>query len=552
MKWKQLFKPHILERGMEYYCAGSFKLFEADDGHISAVVEGTEDYDVFIELDRGKVLDMECTCPYAEDGENCKHMAAVLYAWEQGGSPKNVSSKEVQDAYVQLKACVDGADEALVRRALTDLLWQDDKARLRFMAEVQPERSPELAREVCAMVDDIVDRYMADGYIDYYEAGDFIVELDDILTGEVDARLERGKDREAFDISRRVFLALDEVEMDDSDGGISIIADRCQSVWQTVIERADDSLRREIFDWLMSKCGGEIIDYLEDFCESTLMHCFDAPEALKAILDCQQRALDQAMRRDTSQWGNNYLAERYAMNCIRLMERMGASDEAVTDFVRRYWQLENMRKYYIEKRRQAGDWEAVVRVLEESIRLDNQHGYRSMVSYHMQLKDAFAELGWKDEYRKKLWEIVTEISPADLEVYHEYRDLFDPEDWPGEREKLFETLPKGAGLAALYADEGLYDRLLVLVLEKDNIRIMQIHEAELIKRYPDQVLEMYAREINRAASYTANRSTYRQWVQTLQHMREMPGGEKIVAEIVAAWRVQYRRRSAMMEELKAL
>ncbi len=551
MKWKQLFKPHILERGMEYYCAGSVKLFEADDGHISAVVEGTEDYDVFIELDRGKVLDMECTCPYAEDGENCKHMAAVLYAWEQGGSPKNVSSKEVQDAYVQLKACVDGADVALVRRTLTDLLWQDDKARLRFMAEVQPERSPELAREVCAMVDDIVDRYMADGYIDYYEAGDFIDELDDILTGEVDARLERGKDREAFDISRRVFLALDGVEMDDSDGGISIIADRCRSVWQTVIERADDSLRREIFDWLMSKCGGEIIDYLEDFCESTLMRCFDAPEALKAILACQQRALDRAIQRGKDEWGRNYPAERYAMNCIRLMERMESSDETVTDFVRRYWQLENMRKYYIEKRRQAGDWEAVVRVLEESIRLENQHGYRA-VDYHMQLKDAFAELGWKDEYRKKLWEIVTEISPADLGVYHEYRDLFDSEDWPGERERLFAILPKGAGLAALYADEGLYGRVLALVLEKDNIRIMQIHEAELLKRYPDQVLEMYAREINRAASYTANRSTYRQWVQTLQHMREMPGGEKIVAEIVAAWRVQYKRRSAMMEELKAL
>ena len=232
MKWKQLFKPHILERGMEYYYAGCVEALEADDEQITAVVEGTEDYDVLIELDRGKVLDMECTCPYAEGGENCKHMAAVLYAWEQGGSPKNVSSKEVQDAYVQLKACVDGADVALVRRTLTDLLWQDDKARLRFMAEVQPERSPELAREVCAMVDDIVDRYMADGYIDYYEAGDFIDELDDILTGEVDARLERGKDREAFDISRRVFLALDEVEMDDSDGGITVIANHCQSVWQ--------------------------------------------------------------------------------------------------------------------------------------------------------------------------------------------------------------------------------------------------------------------------------------------------------------------------------
>ena len=46
-----------------------------------------------------------------------------------------------------------------------------------------------------------------------------------------------------------------------------------------------------------------------------------------------------------------------------------------------------------------------MRVLIESIRLENQHGYRA-VDYHMQLKDAFAELGWKDEYRKKLWEIV--------------------------------------------------------------------------------------------------------------------------------------------------
>lgn len=551
MKWKQLFKPHILERGMEYYYAGSVEALEADEDQITAVVEGTEDYDVLIELDRGKVLHMECTCPYAEGGENCKHMAAVLYAWEQGGSPKSASSKETQAGYVQLKACVDGADEGLVRRTLTDLLWQDDKARLSFMAEAQPERSQELAREVCAMVDDIVGRYMEDDYIDYYEASGFIDELDVILTNEVDTRLERGRDREAFEISCRVFLALDEVEMDDSDGGIAVIANRCQSVWQAILERADDSLRREIFDWLMERCGGEIIDYLEDFCEDTLMRCFDAPDELKEILACEQSALDRAMQRGADKWGYNFPARRYAMNCLRLMERMGASDEAIEDYVQRYWQLEDVRKYYIEKRRRAGDWEAVVRALGESIGLANQHG-RRVVNYHIQLKDAFAALGWKDEYRKKLWEIVTAIVPADLGVYHEYRDLFDPEEWPEERERLFATLPKGAGLATLYADEELYDRVLKLVLEADNIYLLKAHESELLKRYPDQVLNMYARDINRAARNTADRSTYQQWVQTLQHMREMPGGEKIVEEIVVAWRVQYKRRSAMMDELNAL
>ena len=81
---------------------------------------------------------------------------------------------------------------------------------------------------------------------------------------------------------------------------------------------------------------------------------------------------------------------------------------------------------------------------------------------------------------------------------------------------------------------------------------MRAHETELLKRYPDQVLDMYAREINRASRNTADRAIYRQWVQTLRHMREMPGGEKAVAEIVAAWRIQYKRRSAMMDELNAL
>lgn len=30
----------------------------------------------------------------------------------------------------------------------------------------------------------------------------------------------------------------------------------------------------------------------------------------------------------------------------------------------------------------------------------------------MQLKNAYAALGWKDEYRDELWKIVTEISPG--------------------------------------------------------------------------------------------------------------------------------------------
>lgn len=80
--WQTLFKPHILDRGEAYWQQGHVaELHRTPDG-IQAVVAGSEDYEVEIELEDGMVCDMYCSCPYAEDGSACKHMAAVLFAAE--------------------------------------------------------------------------------------------------------------------------------------------------------------------------------------------------------------------------------------------------------------------------------------------------------------------------------------------------------------------------------------------------------------------------------------------------------------------------------------
>lgn len=80
--WQTLFKPHILDRGEAYWQQGHVaELHRTPDG-IQAVVAGSEDYEVEIELEDGMVCDMYCSCPYAEDRSACKHMAAVLFAAE--------------------------------------------------------------------------------------------------------------------------------------------------------------------------------------------------------------------------------------------------------------------------------------------------------------------------------------------------------------------------------------------------------------------------------------------------------------------------------------
>lgn len=107
MEWYNLFKSHILDRGAVYHQDGYVSVFNMTEQGIEAEVEGTENYHVNIELDGETVINMSCDCPYAEDGKNCKHMAAVLFRFEE-------------ELYYE-----DIANEAETERKVDEFSWKD-------------------------------------------------------------------------------------------------------------------------------------------------------------------------------------------------------------------------------------------------------------------------------------------------------------------------------------------------------------------------------------------------------------------------------------------
>lgn len=86
--WKNWFQPHILERGRTYFEEGRVSDLERTEDGYTATVEGTEEYEVEILLDGNSLEDMLCDCPYAEGGNTCKHMAAVLFAISAADRPR--------------------------------------------------------------------------------------------------------------------------------------------------------------------------------------------------------------------------------------------------------------------------------------------------------------------------------------------------------------------------------------------------------------------------------------------------------------------------------
>ena len=63
---------------------------------------------------------------------------------------------------------------------------------------------------------------------------------------------------------------------------------------------------------------------------------------------------------------------------------------------------------------------------------------------------------------------------------------------------------------------------------------------------------MYRKELDYIARRTVDRKAYRYWVDILRHMQTFDGGVTVVDEIVTKWRIKYKRRKAMMEEVEKL
>ena len=80
--WKNLFPKTILSRGKAYQEAGKVKKIQPTKDGFQITVRGTKTYQVHLRTEGETLRDLNCTCPYAQDGRFCKHMAAACYELE--------------------------------------------------------------------------------------------------------------------------------------------------------------------------------------------------------------------------------------------------------------------------------------------------------------------------------------------------------------------------------------------------------------------------------------------------------------------------------------
>lgn len=576
MNWQKLFASHILERGYDYYCDGAVENIEIGRDDLRADVVGTEDYEVEISLNDGKVTDMYCSCPYAAGGNNCKHMAAVLYEWTADimdeDEPEDTDNEDMDDDadaesmdlfepavtvcdYKKKSAAVEklvtSAERDIVQAFLVSVLAEDKKLLLRFRNMVNKCATKEDVEDYFEQIDEIADRYLGrDHFINYYQAYDFMLELEEIIDKDVRRMIDNGSHISAFHVMNHIFVLLGNVDMDDSGGETSMLAEQIYQLWLELLTKVNAQDKRKMFIWFTTHMDGSVIDYLEEYIEQIIMEEFKEPEYEQDKLSFMEEMIEKAEKKDSG-WSRDYAVGKWTVTYLKTLEEKNAPEDQLEEICKKYWNNSGVRRYYIDRYFEKKEYDRVLQVLDESIELDK--AYRGQVlEYNQKKKEIYRLQGNKSAYIEQLWKLVLEQSAGDLDIYKELKAQYSEKEWLIKREELFKKLPANAHIDRLYKEEKLYDRLLAYVLKSSGLYAVQSYENVLKKEYPKQILSKYQDEVNKMASCTGNRKHYADLVALLQRMKQIKGGSEIVETIVEEWKIKYRNRPAMMDELSKL
>lgn len=545
MNWKEYFNPIILDRGSEYYQGGFVEDFEKGNDYVEATVQGSDEYNVHIDFLDGNVSNMECDCPYATKGKYCKHMAAVLFYME--GSDVETYNSVLNDEEGSIRKLVESANETYVKNFLIDILESDERLYNRFKSAIGCEISLQDMKRYKNQIDQIFRKYAGrDDFVNYYDSYGFVTELEDFLYNDIQGLVDNEKYKETFELTSYIFVKLGNQDMDDSGGESGILADRCYRTWQEVVENSNMTLKNDIFKWCMKNLDGTVFSHMEEYVENLMFENFNEEEFINEKLKFVIEKI-RSNKIKTDPWLRDYNANRWLIQYIELLKKIKASHDEIMKFCNDNIHLSEIRQYYVDECVKHKNYEVAIQALKEGKESDD-----FAANYSMQLKDLYKEIGKDKEYKEELWTLLLKYKPGNLNVFKELKALYTGEEWLDKRELVFKNLPSYVAVGELYKEERLYDRLIKIVLASAGLSMLLKYEKCLMEVYPEELLNKYEIELEDMVVHTTDRKRYRELVDILKQMKKYPNGKKKIDEIVANWISKYKKRRAMMDELRDL
>ena len=539
--WKNMFPPHIWLRGVDYYRDGRVLDLHYRNSEVTAQVEGSEIYTVSVTLnkDRNRITDYFCDCPYGEDGTPCKHLAAVLCAVQD--VPKSPIPEEKNGHTVE--AMVELLSESQMRNLLIRFAegnpYIREMIQLAATNELPQSQKDQWEADLGELTDSMSDRH---GFIDYEDASEYCDALEEYMNDQLPDLLFAGKTMDAFQLTWLTFQTGLEQDMDDSDGGLSILASFCMDAWSQILKQADLEEQREILHWFTAHYAS--LDLGRMFLDEYL---YDAPwkdEIGPELLSFLDRQIQECLKKENSQ----YRLEDLIVYRVKWMERLGKSEEEQEQYFAQYHYLPRIREIKISQAEQSGDWVTALALLEESREIDKDKP-GLVAKYSTQMIEIYEKTNKRELLLKELRDYLYEFRQDDLVYVLKLKATLTPEKWAAERGRLLNSTTMRSQIYPLLEQEQMYEELMQTIEKNADIYALERYERFLKKLYGQRCLNVYVTHLQDAMGRAYNRNAYWSVIQTLKKVRKYPDGKEAAKGLADCWRAKYPRRTSMLDEL---
>jgi hypothetical protein len=551
-EFEQVIDEIILKRGLSYFKKRAITDFsEISNGAYEAIVSGTEEYTVQLEISNNTITEHNCDCPY-DMGPVCKHVVAVIFHLQQDELELNEPSipkprkKKIKSVPQQVKELLKAISHKELIEFVQENSKKDKKFRNYFLASfghLSQDQSKEFyQKQLHSILQTAAGR---DGWIGWSDMK-YVVNTTEPFLENAQKYLANNNFENVFFISTALLEEMTEAFQygDDSNGDLGYFIDSAMELLSKLAqEKLPQTLKKELFEYCISSFEQKLFDGWDWHLGMLHLACdlIEKESDANIVLDC----LDTI--------NGEYERERAQSFKLDLLRKYKDEKEIET-YINKHISNSSIRKKEIEKAFANENFERVIKLSKDGVKCDlkDKPGLVK-VWYNWLLKVAQSQKNTSKVIEYSRFLFIDNFHP-EQDYYQILKENIEVEKWhPFLEEIIKEITPKSKWtynelIRNIYIKEEWWDRLFIMLKQNLSMENIQQNEQYLSKGYSPELIELYSERITNYVEKYIGRNHYQTACRYLRRMKKLGGNDK-VNELIELFRKKYPQRKALMDEL---
>lgn len=570
----------IWQRGVDYYMSGAVTdLDETSPGEWTATVEGTEIYMVEISLNGENVNSWDCDCPY-DGGDICKHVVAAILAI------CDERKKVTKSVFSEMKIKADDAEtvkETLQNDDFADLMKIAKEEDIRYFVIDYASKHKEVKT---ALSDYLKKKYIQPSAIEK----DYKKEVEDIFRPAYKRKSRYSRYDDDFElldwekVGVKMGALLEKAELLLKAGNVNATLCIALQFFRSLDDNYDESLMYNEFEDIYECCekaaelilGGadhsslskdrkmDILQEIRRLAQCAAYRAYDMYDMeellmqLNLIVQSPQDALkliDDKLREQNS----SYDLYRFVSQKVEVLREMNRDAEA-DETIRHYLYLPEIRQEEVGKLQLEQRYAEALQMLDEGITIAKENNHVGTENQWLRMKLDIFELQGNTVSAISVCRQLFIRERGSMENYHKLKGWVSSYDWKDFLEEMLTHVNHALGYGSnivgdIYVEEKDYDKLFHLISSADSsyrLRAIMDYAHRLPESYASSLLSLFATELKVFAEVNMGRNYYAEVARMLHGMKKLKGGKEVVKALADEFRMKYKRRPAMIDELKGV